>query len=59
VRCAIGQDGLGGTFGFTYAAVDALVGMDHQHVVPLVETIDRAHFDAIHVLHLMQLSVTT
>jgi hypothetical protein len=49
VRFAIGQDGLRGAFRFTYAAVDALVGMDHQHIVPLVETIDRAHFDAIHV----------
>ena len=30
----------------------SLVGMDHQHVVALVETIDRAHFDAIHIFAL-------
>jgi 5-formyltetrahydrofolate cyclo-ligase len=46
VRFAIG---VGRAFGFAYAAVDALVGMDDQHVVALVETIDRANLDAIHV----------
>src|SRR4029077_15902207 len=35
-----------------YATVDTLVGMDNQHVVALVETIDRANFDAIHVFAL-------
>ena len=49
VRFAIGQDCLGRTLGFAYAAVDALVRMDDQHVIALVETIDRAHLYAIHV----------
>src|SRR3546814_17579550 len=28
----------------------SLAGIDHQHVFAFVETIDRAHLDAIHVL---------
>src|SRR4051812_11738537 len=35
-----------------YAAVDALVRMDHEHVVALVEAIDGADFHAVHVLAL-------
>src|SRR3546814_11837312 len=46
----IGQDRLGGAFGLAHAAIDALAGIDHQHVFAFVETIDRAHLDAIHVL---------
>ena len=49
---ALGQDCLCRTFRLAYAAVDALVGMDDQHVVALVETIDGAHFDAIHIFAL-------
>jgi hypothetical protein len=49
---AVGQDGLGRTFGLGCAAVNALVGMNDQHVLALVETVDRAHFYAIHVFAL-------
>src|SRR3546814_20329874 len=38
----IGQDRLGGAFGLAHAAIDALAGIDHQHVFAFVETIDRA-----------------
>jgi len=33
-------------------AVDALVGVDHQHVLALVEAVDGADLDAVHVLAL-------
>src|SRR3954451_12409722 len=46
----VGQDGLGRALGLAHAAVDALVGVDDEHVVALVETVDRADLDAIHVL---------
>ena len=48
----IGQDRLGGAFGLAHAAVDALVGVDDEHVLALVETVDRAHLDAVHVFAL-------
>ncbi len=40
-------DGVGGAFGFAHAAVDALVRVDDEHVLTLVEAIDRADFDAV------------
>src|SRR3954451_18309840 len=46
----VGQDGLGRALGLADAAVDALVGVDDEHVVALVEAVDRADLDAIHVL---------
>jgi hypothetical protein len=42
-------DGFGGTFGLAHAAIDAFIGMNDQHVLALVETVDRADFNAIHV----------
>src|SRR5215467_1125682 len=45
-------DRLDRAFRLAYAAVDALVGVDDQHVFPLIETIDGAHLDAVHVLAL-------
>jgi hypothetical protein len=38
------------TFRLANAAVDALVGMNDEHVGALVEAVHRAHFHAIHVL---------
>src|SRR3546814_16464066 len=32
--------------------LDALVGMDHQHVLADIETVDRADLDAVHVFAL-------
>src|SRR5688572_14580514 len=46
------QDCLGRALGLAHAAVDALVGMDDEHVVALVEAVDRAHLDTVHVLAL-------
>jgi hypothetical protein len=46
----IGLDGLRRAFRFANAAVDAFVGMNDQHVLALIETIDGANFDAVHVL---------
>src|SRR3954467_7683299 len=48
----VGQDGLGRALGLADAAIDALVGVDDEHVVALVEAVDRADLDAIHVLAL-------
>src|SRR5579863_4863239 len=42
---AIGNDRLHRAFGFAHPAIDALVGMDDEHVLALIETIDRAHLD--------------
>src|SRR5215210_764205 len=38
----VGQDRLGRAFGFAHAAIDAFVGVDHEHVLALVEAVDRA-----------------
>jgi hypothetical protein len=43
------MDGLDRTFGFAQGAVDALVGIDHQEVGPLVKTVYRTHLDAVGV----------
>ena len=45
----VGQNRLDRTFRLAHAAIDALVRIDHQHVLALVETIDRANLDTIHV----------
>src|SRR5690242_15784803 len=51
-RLAIGDDRLGRAFRLADAAIDAFVGMNDEHVLALVEAIDGADFDAIHVLAL-------
>src|SRR6478609_5080902 len=43
----VGLDGVGRAFGFAHAAVDAFVGMDDQHVLALVETVDGADLNAV------------
>src|SRR5438105_11116489 len=45
----VGKDRLGGALGLAHAAVDAFVGVDDQHHFALVETIDRADLDAVHI----------
>ena len=47
-RFAISLDGIDGTFRFAHATVDAFVRMDDEHVLTLVEAVDRTHFDAVH-----------
>src|ERR1700741_2566536 len=52
LRLGVGQDRLGRVLRLAHAAVDALVGMDDEHVVALVEAVDGADLDAVHVLAL-------
>src|SRR5690606_5144731 len=48
----LGVDRVDRALGLAQGAVDALVGVDHQEVRALVETVDRAHLDAVGVLAL-------
>src|SRR4051812_23111395 len=48
----LGEDSLDRAFGHTQRAVDALRRIDHQHVRPLAEAVDRTHIDAVGVLAL-------
>src|SRR6185369_3265918 len=52
LRVGVRHDRLGRAFGFADAAIDALVRVDHQHVLALVEAIHGADLDAVHVLAL-------
>src|SRR5665213_2792363 len=40
---AVGDDRLGGAFRFAHPAIDAFVGVNHQHVLSVVEAIDRTY----------------
>jgi hypothetical protein len=55
----IGKDGFGRALRLAHAAIDAFFGVNHEHVLALVEAVQRTNFDAIHVFDLMQYSVTT
>src|SRR5690606_9518426 len=48
----LGVDRVDRALGFAQGAIDALVRIDHQEVRALVETVDRAHLDAVGVLAL-------
>ena len=43
----------------TDAAIDALVRMDDEEVLALIEAVDRADLDAVHVLSLIHISEPT
>ncbi len=45
----VGQDRLGRAFGLADAAIDAFVGIDGEHILALVETVDRTDLDAVHI----------
>ena len=45
----VGFDGLDGALRLADAAIDAFVGVDDEHVLAFVKTVDRADLDAIHV----------
>src|SRR5512132_1239449 len=49
-RLGVRNDRLDRALRFAHAAIDALVGMDDEHVLALVEAIDGAYFDAVHEL---------
>src|SRR6185369_7863896 len=48
----IRQDGIGRAFRLANPAVDAFVGVDHQHILAGVETVHRADLHAVHILAL-------
>ena len=48
-RLAVRKDRFGRAFRLADAAIDAFIGIDDEHVLALVEAIDRADLDAIHV----------
>src|ERR1019366_6053450 len=47
---SVGLDRFHRTFGLANPAVDALVGMNDEHVGALVEAVHRTHLHAVHVL---------
>ncbi|GCC47638.1 hypothetical protein chiPu_0031496, partial [Chiloscyllium punctatum] len=51
-RLGVRLDGVGRTFRLAYAAIDAFVRMDDQHVLALVEAIDGADLDAVGIFTL-------
>ena len=48
-RFGVWQDRFGRTFWLTNAAIDALAGVDDEHVIAFIEAIHRAYFDAVHI----------
>src|SRR5690606_31346822 len=48
-RLRIRLDRFGWTFRLAYAAIDALVRMNDEEILPLIEAIDWADFDAVGV----------
>ena len=48
-RRGVGLDRFGWAFGLADAAIDALVGIDDEHVLAFIEAVHGAHFDAVHV----------
>ena len=48
IALGVGQDRLDRALGLADAAIDAFVGVDDEHVLALVEAVDRAHLDAVH-----------
>jgi hypothetical protein len=52
IRLGVGLDRVDRALRLADAAIDALVGMDDEHVVALVEAVDRANFDTIGVFAL-------
>ena len=37
------------TFGLTHTAINAFIGVDHQHVFAFIEAVHGTNFDAIHI----------
>lgn len=49
IRLGIGPDGVGRALWLTNAAVNALIGVDHQRVETFVKAVHRTDFDAVGV----------
>src|SRR3954462_8730123 len=47
---AVRKDRLRWTLRFAHAAINTLIGMDHQHVRTDIKAVHRADLDAVHVL---------
>src|ERR1700736_3635356 len=45
----VGHDGMRWALRLAHTAVDAFIGMDDEHVLPFVETVNRANGYAIHM----------
>src|SRR5690606_20537860 len=56
-RLSVWLDRLDRAFRFTDPAVDAFVGVNHEHVLPFVEAVDRTDFHAVGELALDALIV--
>ena len=52
VWICVWQNGLSRAFRLTDTAIDALIRVDHQHVLTLIETIYGAYFNAVRVFAL-------
>jgi hypothetical protein len=52
IRLGVRLDSVDWALRLSDAAIDALVGMDDEHIVALIEAVDRANFDAIGVFAL-------
>ena len=52
VFAAAGKNGIGWAFGDADGAINALIRMDDEHILALIEAIDRADLDAVHIFAL-------
>ena len=46
---SVRENGFGRALRFAHAAINAFIGVDHEHVFAFVKTVNGAHFDAIHI----------
>jgi len=51
-RLSIGLNGIHWAFGLAYSAIDTFIGVNHQHVLPFIEAVDRAYLYTVHVFTL-------
>ena len=51
-RLGVGLDGVDRAFRLAHPAIDAFIGMDHEHILALVEAVYRADFNAVGVFAL-------
>jgi hypothetical protein len=49
-RLSVRLDRINRAFGLADTAIDAFVGVDDEHVLTLIEAVDRTYLDTVHVL---------
>src|SRR6185437_11121242 len=49
-RLSVRLDRIDRAFRLANTTIDAFVGVDDEHVLPLIEAVDRTHLDTVHVL---------